>query len=512
MNYRFTLLFIGLFFLPPWTTAQEPDTKSLDTLIEKARKDFEVPGVAVAMVKDGKVVYLKGFGVRKQGAEEAVTEDTIFAIASCTKAFTATGVAMLVDGGKLAWDDPVRKHLEFFRLGDPLADRETTVRDLLCHRTGMPRHDWLWIGSGWGQEELIRRFGHAKQSTSFRSTWEYANVPFTTAGYLTGRVEGSSWAEVMRQRIFKPLGMKTAVCTPTEALAQANLAQPHVMEKDGKLFVDTWEEMDNAAAMGAGAINANVRDMAQWVLFNLGDGTFDGKRLVKAATLKELHTAQAVVRREGRWKTFYPDKETELLCYGLGWFVHDHRGRFAVSHGGTLSGFRSHVLLAPKDKCGVVVLVNRGVTFLPEALAKTLLDRLLGLPDEDWLKFYRGQQTLDLANRAVAQAARASTRKKDTKPSHNLDAYVGVYEEPAYGKLEIRHEGDELLLAWANCTAKLEHFHYDTFTATLTSPAKLQRRMQGLEIDTVFRLNAKGEVDSVMFLEQEFKRVKKAGM
>lgn len=485
--------------------------KGLDALIDKAMKDHEAPGLAVAVVKNDKVVYVQGFGVRKLGTDEKVTPDTLFAIASCTKAFTATGVAMLIDEEKLAWDDPVRKHLEFFRLTDSLADREATIRDLLCHRSGMPRHDWLWMGSDWGQEELIRRYGRAKISTSFRSTWEYANVPFTTAGYLIGKLEGSTWADVMQKRIFAPLGMKTANCSGKETLARLDVAQPHVLGKEFTLFADTWDENEAAAATGAGAINASARDMGQWLRFQLGDGTFDGKRLLKATTLKELHTAQVVVRREGRWKVFYPDKATDHLAYGLGWFVHDHRGKLAVSHGGTLSGFRSHVLLAPKEKMGVVVLVNRGGTFLPEALAKTLMDKMLGLPDEDWLTFYRNQQKIDQFTRASGAKARSGLRKKDTKPSRELEAYVGLFDEPAYGKVEVRREGEGLVLAWASCTLKLDHFHYDTFTATLQSPAKLQRRMPGSEIDVLFRLNAKGDVEGLQFLEQEFKRVNKPG-
>ena len=403
----------------------------------------------------------------------------------------------------------MRKHLDFFRLADPLADREATVRDLLCHRTGMPRHDWLWLGSERPQEELIRRYGRAKPATSFRSTWEYANVPFTTAGFLTGKLAGATWAEVMKTRLFAPLGMTTANCSGKVTLGQKDVAQPHMVDAAFKLCVDTWDERDNAASTGAGAINATAWDMAQWLRFQLGDGTFNGKRLLKAGTFNELHTAQAVVRREGRWKVFYPDKATEHLAYALGWFVHDHRGKLALSHGGTLSGFRAHVMLVPKEKLGVVVLVNRGGTFLPEALAKTLIDRVLGLPDEDWLTFYRSQQKNDQFNRAVAVKLRKP--KPDTKPSLGLDAYVGVFEEPAYGTLEIRREGEGLQLSWASCTARLEHFHYDTFSAKLVAPEKLQKRMQGVESDVVFRLDAKGKVESVLFLDQEFTRRKAPG-
>ena len=236
---------LGCCLLVPPCWSAEPDATALDALVAEAMKSFEVPGAAVVIVQDNKVVYLKGFGVRQKGKDEPVTADTVFAIASCSKAFTATGIGMLVADGKMAWDDPVRKHVEWFHLSDPSADRDVTIRDLLCHRTGMPRHDLLWYGSNMSPEDFVRAYGKAKPSTSFRSTWEYANVPFTTAGLAAGKVAGSDWPTLIRTRIFEPLGMKTAYTSAREALANPDHATPHNRRKDGAIEAVARADVDS---------------------------------------------------------------------------------------------------------------------------------------------------------------------------------------------------------------------------------------------------------------------------
>src|SRR5262245_27263919 len=393
---RVTLILTLVAFALP-ARAADVDVAELDKAVADAVKKFAVPGAAVAVVKDDKVVYLKGVGIRKKGEADPVTPDTVFAIASCSKAFTAAGVAMLVADGKLGWDDPVRKHLEWFRLSDPAADREVTIRDLLCHRTGMPRHDMLWAGTELPAEEYVRAFGKAKSATSFRSTWEYANVPFTTAGLASAHVAGSDWPSLIRTRIFEPLGMKSAYCSAREALANPDHAIPHNRHPDGTIGPVARADVDSVRA--AGSINASARAMAQWLRFQLADGSLDGKRLLPAKHLTETRTAQMVVRREGRWKVMYPDKATRHLSYGLGWFIHDYRGQFACSHGGTLDGFRAQTVLIPDKKLGVVVFGNLTPSTFPEALSKSLVDKMLGLPAEDWNAYYTAEDKKQAADR-----------------------------------------------------------------------------------------------------------------
>ncbi len=508
-SHRFAWLFVLVCFAALWIQAPlraaDLDHKATDEMVERTLKAFHAPGAVVAVVQNDKVVYLKGFGVRQQESSEPVTPDTLFAIASCSKAFTATAAAMLVSDGKLSWDDPVRKHLDYFRLSDELADRDVTVRDLLCHRTGMPRHDWLWMGLTGDAETLIRRYGKAHHSTSFRSTWEYANVPFTAAAAVVGRVEKSDWAAVTRKRIFEPLEMKTASCTYAEAQATMDRATPHYRTADGRTIPIGWDRID--LILGAGCINASGRDMANWLRFQLAGGQFNGKRLVSEEALKETHKPQMVMRVGEVMQAALPPHVTRFAAYGLGWVVHDHRGHLTVSHGGTLSGFRSQLLMVPAKGVGVFVSVNLRPSVAAETVSKTILDRLLDLPAEDWLAYYQKevakQEKAEVADRKDLQAK----RKTGTEPSRRLAAYAGTYEEPAYERAEVTAADDKLLLRWGKYTYRLDHYHFDTFTAVPILPVDEVFRFDRSHFEAHFRLGRDGEVEGVQFLDQEFKRV-----
>ncbi|HVK10393.1 MAG TPA: serine hydrolase [Gemmataceae bacterium] len=497
-----------LLALVPTLTAAEPSPDALDKLVADAMKAFDVPGAGVAIVKDDKVIYLKGHGVRDLGSKESVTADTVFAIASCSKAFTAAGVGLMVADGKMGWDDPVRKHVDWFRLSDPSADRDVTIRDLLCHRTGMPRHDYLWFATDNETEEYIRAYGKAKPATSFRSTWEYANVTFTTAGVASGLAAGSDWPTLIRKRLFEPLGMKTAYTSAREALANPDHANPHYRTKEGKISPVERADVDSVRA--AGSINASPRDMTRWLRFHLADGVIDGKRVMPAAPLKETRTAQMVVRHEGRWKTFYPEKATRHLAYGLGWFVHDYRGHFAVSHGGTLTGFRAQTVLVPDQKLGVVVFGNVTPSTFPEALSKTVVDAMLGLPTEDWNAHYKSQDNAQELSIKVATSVRASAQKKETKPSRESAAYAGTYDHPAYGKAEVTASAAGLHLKWGKWTLRLDHYHYDTFTGYVTAPALAALTNDRSYFGVTFVLGGNGNVERMNFLDQDFKKTKDA--
>jgi CubicO group peptidase (beta-lactamase class C family) len=503
-------LFVLLAFFVPFglSSAADVDVAELDQLATESMKAFEVPGAAVVVVKDDKVIYLKGFGVREKGKKSSVTPDTMFAIASCSKAFTTAGVAMLVADGKMKWDDPVRKHVEWFRLSDQAADREVTIRDLLCHRTGMPRHDWLWSATRHSAEDYIRAYGKAKPSTSFRSTWEYANITFTTAGLASGQVAGSDWPTLIRSRIFEPLGMKSACCSAREAMANPDHAIPHNRFPNNEIASVKRADVDSVRA--AGSINASVRDLGQWLRFQLADGAIDGKRLIPAGTLKETRTAQMIVRHEGRWKIFFPEKATRHLSYGLGWFVHDYRGQFACSHGGTLDGFRAQTVLIPDKKLGVVVLGNLTPSTFPEALTKMIVDQLIGLPKEDWNAHYVASDKVTELNRVLADKRKDAAREKDTKPSLDLKSYAGAYDEPAYGSAEVMHGEHGLQIKWGRIVVQLKHYHFDSFTGHVIGPkADDMVRYQRQSFDVQFRLGKNGKVESMKFLDQDFaKRAK----
>jgi CubicO group peptidase (beta-lactamase class C family) len=491
---------------PRFAFAAEFDARIIDDAVEKAMKAFEVPGASVAIVKDDKVIHLKGYGVREKGKSEEVTPATVFPIASCSKAFTTTAMAMMVDEGKARWDDKVRTHLDYFRLSDALADREVTIRDLLCHRTGMPRHDMLWGGRAIDSDELIHRWGQGTPSTSFRSTWEYSNVPFTTAGVIVGRLNNSDWAATISERIFKPLEMTSSSCTAAAGQAASNHATPHYYGLDQKVTPVKWDAIDHAG--GAGCINSTASDMANWLRFQLAEGKFGKKRLVDRLALRETHTPQMLIKVEGVWAMYFPQKFTRFTSYGLGWFVHDYRGVTCLSHGGTLTGIRAQVMLVPEKNIGVFVVCNVRPSLFPETIAKTALDHLLDLPAEDWVAINRSQLTLLDFNTALRLTKHEKERKPDTKPSLPLKSYEGSFDEPAYGRAVVTHDDGKLTLSWGKCVYRLEHYHFDVFSAVQVEPPEDVLENDRSTNDVQFRLNTNGEVEGMKFLDQEFKKKK----
>jgi CubicO group peptidase (beta-lactamase class C family) len=494
---RWILPTLLILFFPLAVHAQAPDEKKLDAIMADALKAFEAPGAAMVIVHEDKVVYLKGAGVRELGSTDAITEDTIFQIASCTKAFLAMLIAMLMGDGVMDWDQPVHRYVPYFRLSDPLADQNVTIRDMLCHRTGLSRHDLLWYKSPLGPEEVIRRIGHVKLTTSFRSNWEYANIPFVTAGTAASLVDKRALAQSFKERIFDPLGMKSASGSAADFLKAKNRATGYRLDEMKKLETIPPLIYDSR---GAGDISANVRDLGQWLRFQLGDGTWNGKRLVPAKLFHETHAPQMIVKLTDAVKPSYPD--TNQLSYGLGWFIQDYQGHHVLSHGGSLPGFRAQTVLVPKAKLGVVVLTNRNPTFLTEAVTKTVIDRYLGLPDKDWNAYYVKLDKKQTSDKEKKEAGIKAKRVADAKPSHELKSYAGSYEHPAYGKANISAGKDGLSIQWSNFDLKLEHWHYDTFRNIAPGEYGLDGEF------LVFAFEVDGSVKGVRWLGQDFAKRK----
>jgi CubicO group peptidase (beta-lactamase class C family) len=446
---------------PPSLRAQSPDESVIDRLVRASMHAWNVPGVAVAVVRDDRVIYLKGHGVKEVGKRATVTSDTLFPLGSCTKAFTTTALAMLVDEGKLKWDDPVRKHVPFFRLSDPLADSQVTLRDLLCHRTGIGPHDLLWYRAAWSGEEAVRRVGKLPLDKPFRTAFQYQSTMFTAAGLAVGSASGKTWAEFVEKRLFGPLGMKTAGCT-TKEFKTDDRATGHRRNGGGAPeALPAWYPCERPEP--AGSIHASARDLCQWLRFHLAGGKIGPKRLVSAAALGETHTPQMVLRLEGVDRLLHPD--TDQMSYGMGWVIQDYRGHRVVSHAGIIDGFQVQVTLVPKERLGFVVLANLHQTRMNLALGYKLLDHLLGIKAKrrDWdatlLRVMRQKE----AESAATLQRRLAARHRDTHPSLSLGAYAGTYEHPAYGSGDFRLEKGKLVWHWSTFTWPLEHFHYDTF-------------------------------------------------
>jgi CubicO group peptidase (beta-lactamase class C family) len=436
-----------------------PDPAAVDAVIRDALKAWGVPGASVAVVRDGETLYLKGHGARQAGSDRPVTPDTVFPLASCTKAFTTTVMAMLVGEGKMAWDDPVRKHLPWFRLADPLADRDVTLRDLVTHRTGLRGHDLLWYRSPLKPEEVVRRAGLLPLDKPFRTTFQYQSTMFTAAGLAAGSAAGTTWEDLVRRRLLEPLRMTGTSLTTTEAEKVIDRAMPHRPGRDGKPDVISWYPQE--APDPAGSLNASARDLTHWLSFQLAEGRWDGKQLCAAAALRETHTPQIVLPMDGIERDLNP--ETNLSNYGMAWRVQDYRGTLLLSHAGAIDGFRAQIILLPKEKLGIVLLCNMHQSRVNLALGNDLIDLFLGLPKKDWNRHYLGVVEKERAAARARHEKQVREREPNTKPSLAAPAYEGTYEHPAYGKARVTAENGGLVLRWGSFRWPLEHFHHDTF-------------------------------------------------
>jgi CubicO group peptidase (beta-lactamase class C family) len=497
------LLVAALLIAPAAAPAgQSADRKALDGICRDTLSRWKAPGVAVIVVRDDEVVYLHGHGVREMGKKKPVTPDTVFSLGSLTKAFAVASLALLVDDGKAGWDDLVRKYLPAFRLSESLADREVRLRDLLCHRTGLARHELLWYGAPWSLEETVKRMAFLEPASSFRSRYEYNNLGYIVAGQAIGKAAGMSWEEFVRKRLLGPLGMKNAVFTRSAALALADHAMPHRLDSEGKTQALAWYA-DDKQVRASGSLKASARDLAGWLRLNLNEGMVDGKRIISAEALAEMHTPQVVVpiADQGLAKL----AGTTQQSYGLGWRILDYRGQRLLAHNGANDGLRARIALVPKKKLGLVVLANLEETGLVEALVNLLLDQLLGLEKKDWHGFFLQKRAGTLRERALKTKKLLATRRKGTKPSRELSAYAGTYRDRAYGEARVLVVGKRLVLAWSSYRVALEHFHFDTFLGLLEKDATSSRFRDEL---VRFELDGDGNVKTMRLLGRTFRRGK----
>ncbi len=481
--------------LPDHRTASD-----IDRIVNRALKAARVPGAAIAVVA-GDQTYIKGYGVKVTGEPDPVTERTVFAVASVTKAFTTALLALLVGENVLSWDDPVRKHLPEFRLSDPLADANVTLRDLVSHRTGMPRHDMLWYRAPWDRAELIRRFAHAAPNKGFRETYQYQNICFTVAGEAAARAAGAaSFEELLQDRLLKPLQMTATTLSTTDAEVDPDHATPHRRDKQKRLEVMPWRNLDNAGPCGS--VNSCALDMVNWLRFQLSGGVnpHTGEALVAAEALKQTHIPQTVIPEEEEFTLHYPDSVQR--SYGMGWTILDYRGGHKmVRHGGVLGGFRAHVSLLPREGIGVAVMLN-AQTWLAEPLANSLIDYLAGLPEKNWIGEYDAQSRKDTEKEKTKKKEKEAGRHRGTRPSLKLPEYAGTYQHPAYGDVAVTlsETGRTLCLSWsAWSNYPLRHWHHDVFVTDDTEPDFADQ-------EVVFALNPKGEIASLTLFENVFMR------
>jgi len=441
--------------------------RDLDAEVNRALKAFQVPGMAIAVVKDGQVLLARGYGIRRMGDSTRVDAATLFQIASNTKAFTTTLLAQLVDSGRIAWDDPVTKYLPWFQLSDPYVTREFTIRDLLTHRSGLGlgAGDLLWFHSNYGSEEIVRRLRTVKPVTSFRSAYAYDNVLYLAAGLVIEAVTGQKWSDAVRQRILTPLGM-SATGTDIALMSSANAATPHALSA-GKLTIVPIDTID--AIIPAGGLISNVTDLAKWMLVRLDSGRIGGvggPTLFSVAQASEMWSAQTILPI-GDGPVSLRGLRANFAAYGLGWVLRDYRGHKIVTHDGGLAGMTSRTVLVPDQRLGIVMLTNaEEPVYAP--LEYELLDYYFGAARTDWITAYHTVVAQEEAKADSGVRAAAAARDTTSRPPLPLARYAGRYTDPMYGDATIALEGDHLVLRFAHSPAflgDLSHWQYGTFVA-----------------------------------------------
>ena len=447
------------FTLTRAVTAAGGATASLDGLdawMRSALEDFDVPGAAVGVLVEGEVVLAKGYGYRDVARELPVDAHTLFAIGSATKAFTTFGLARMADLGEFDWDRPIREYLPEVRFSDPVATQLITPRDMVTHRTGLPRHDLLWYG--WEEftpEVLIDALPHLELDSQPRAKWQYNNLMFVLAGHLLGQLRGETWESAMRELVLDPLGMDETNFDVEVMADDPNHALPYATRGDTLARIPF---RDISPVGPAGSINSNIDDMLRWARVHVERGQVDGDTLLSLAALRDLHTPQMAIG------AFPTEPDVGPMSYALGWFVEPFRGHYRVHHGGNIDGFSSLVTLFPFDRVAVVVLTNRNASGLPSLATSYIADRVLGLEPQD--RATAAAETFQQAMTMQQEAARrmAAERVEGTSPDHELSDYAAVYQHPGYGDLVIRRDGNRLVADYHGLTAPLEHWHYEVFS------------------------------------------------
>lgn len=456
-----TLTLFIIFILNFPVAAQEKNPlDGFEEFVLDVMKDWTVPGLAISIVKDGKLLYAEGFGFRDIEKGLEVTPDTLFAIGSCTKAFTATAMGILVDLGKLDWDKPVKEYIPRFKLDDPFASERMTPRDLVCHRSGLPRHDFVWYGSSATREELVERLQHLQPSQDFRTLFQYQNLMFMTAGYLTGQISQMPWEDFIQKHILDPLDMKNSNFSVETSKKAPDFALPYSAE-DKKTKNIPFRNIDTVGP--AGSINSSVREMANWLMLNLNKGKFGDKQIVSENNLKEVHSPQMIASNA------ISNPELFYSLYGMGWMITAYRGQLLLTHGGGIDGFTASVTFMPNKKIGLCILTNLGGNPTPTIVGYNVYDRLLGMDEVSWNERMKKQR--EQAEKAAEKRDKEkdTDRKLNTSPSHSLEDYAGKFEHPGYGIFTVTKEGERLEAKYNSSEWVLTHYHYDTFEASSES-------------------------------------------
>jgi CubicO group peptidase (beta-lactamase class C family) len=497
MDMKKTLLLLMICIESSFAQDITKQLKEFDAYVEKGRAQWQMPGMAVAVVKDGKVIFKKGYGVRQLGTKNMVDTQTIFGCGSTTKAMTAVCMAILVDEGKVSWDDAVIKHLPEFQLYDPAVTRELKIRDLFIHNSGVGNADFLWSVMNISSEEILRKMQQVEPSYSMRSSFIYQNIFYLAAGKVIEKIAGQKWEDFIQARIFQPLGMKRTFST-LKSIQDPNQSKPHYLV-NGSIKVIEPTSADQVGP--AGSVYSCVDDISKWAICMLDSSKYEGGRLLKSNTWTELFRPQVIVPAS----EFYPTMKLtkpNWTTYGLGWFQHDYKGKKINYHTGSLAGEIAIHGQLPDAKLGIYVFGNYDHAELRHALVYKVFDLFALGGNRDWSTEFLMLYTGIKQQGEKAEKDFEAKRVANTNPSKPLADYVGKYSDPLYGEVEITLADKKLLVNVNNFVkATLSHWHYDTFRGDY------EKDWYGKAIAS-FSLDAAGKIEKLNFEGMEFVREK----
>ena len=464
----------------------------LDTAFARILKDWHTAGFSVAVVEKDKLIYEKGFGLRDVEKKLPVTPNTLFAIGSCTKAFTASLIGLLEKDGKVDIDKPVELYmpeLKFFN--DPM-NNTITLRDMMSHRTGLPRHDFSWyFFSSSSRDSILQRVQYQEPTAPVRDKWQYNNFMFAAQGAIVEKITGKSWEENIKDKFFKPLGMTNSNFTINDWKAYNEPAIGYGLKKDS--IIKKMDYYNIAAMSPAGAINSSVHEMANWVITWINGGKYNGKEIIPSTYLTQAISTQAIVAPG------LPTKERPdvfFSTYGFGWSLTSYKGHYRVEHGGNIDGFSASTSFFPTDSIGIIILSNQNGSTVPGIVRNLIADRMLNLKYFDWSNDLKKQAEKTKAIQAESKKSATSNRKLNTTPSHPLKDFEGTYNNPGYGNFAVYVNKDSLFAKGGDNTLWLRHYHYDVFdiydakgvidTSETAGPVKIQ-----------FQMNAAGDIESL---------------
>ena len=483
-------LILLLLFIPLVSLGQDDKKlEGIDNVLEKALKSFDQTGFAVAVVENDKVIYSKGFGYRDYEKKIKVDTNTLFAIGSCTKAFTSSVIGLLNNKGKLNFDDSPIDYVDELRFNNPNLNELITIRDLMSHKTGIPRHDLSWyFFPTFSKDSLVSRIQYHEPVTTVRNKFYYNNFMFMLQGVVAERITNKSWEENVRESIFKPLEMERS---------NISIAEMEQAENAAIGYLEDYEKTDYYKIAGmspAGSINSSVNDMSKWLITWLNDGKYNDKEILPQAYIEEAISSQNVMVPN------LPSVENpglHLANYGFGWMITSYKGHYRVQHGGNIDGFSASTSFMPSDNIGIVVLANQDRSIIPSIVQNIIYDRMLELDETDWIK--KGVDEIKEAkkNQKEVEKNRISNRKEGTNPSHPIEDYVGNYINLGYGTVEITTKNDSLFLTSPYRKLWLSHYHYDTFLPYELKEGKVDMEASYDNFLITFYNNNQGEISRI---------------